>query len=286
MGALRWKRGQFAITGNLMARPVFETWIAEEGKAAMRDALRNTRCRWLFGHTRARRRLYRETRAAVRARGIFAETLRKRATRFPTVVRACGLAVRKLGYTGLCTYDAEKVLTVVPRAIVQHDFAVHLLKELNDLPQVRDYRGLTDRVIRSAAFEAEVVLFEHLVRRPPLVDETGRGLIIEVDRDFPWKIGAVNGHYYYAYSVDDRIDLTHRPERRRFLTAMAEMLQGQRVHLKRMPPDEVADLRGAIELRRAAGGGPPREHSALARVRVRLVQETEEPVFGGHGRGE
>jgi len=262
-----------------MTRMLFELWIAEEGKVALRGVLRNTRQRWLFGEFRAKRRLYREARTAFRPRGVFSETLKKRATRLPTVIRSCGLGVRRLGYTGLCTYDSEKVLAVVPRAIVQNDFRVHLMRELAELPRVRDFRGLTERVIASAAIEAEAVFFDHVARRAPLVDETGRGLIVNVDRDFPWKLGPVDGHYYYAYSHDDRIDLTLRKERRRFLSEMEEVLKGQCVHLKRMPPEEIADLRSAIEVRRLAGGGPSREHSALARVRVRLVQESEQPAI-------
>jgi hypothetical protein len=260
-----------------MTRAMFEQWVLEEGKLALRDTLRNTRQKWLFGDYRARRKLYRAARTAFRPKGTFSETLRKRASRLPTVVRACGIAIRKLGYANLCTFDSAKVLTVVPRAVVQNDFKVHLLRELTDLPQVRDFRGLPERVIASAAIEAEAVLFDHLERRAPLVDESGRGLVMKVERDFPWKLGSVDGHYYYAYSLDEKIDLKLRKDRKRFLTAMGEVLTGTQVHLKRLPPDELADLRSAINVRRMASGAPIRDHSALARARVRI--ETEEATF-------
>jgi hypothetical protein len=274
---LRWKRGEFAITQTLLPRALFEQWILEEGKIALRDALRNTRQRWFFGDFRARRKIYRAARTAFRRNGTFSEALRKRASRLPTVVRSCGIAIRKLGYANLCTYDSEKVLAVVPRAIVQNDFRVHLLRELTELPQVKEFKGLPERVIASAAIEAEAVLFDHLERRAPLVDESGRGLVMKVERDFPWKLGSVDGHYYYAYSLDEKIDLKLRKDRKRFLTAMGEVLTGTQVHLKRLPPDELADLRSAINVRRMASGAPIRDHSALARARVRI--ETEEATF-------
>jgi hypothetical protein len=58
---------------------------------------------------------------------------------------------------------------------------------------------------------------------------------------------------------------------------MKEVLTGQRVHLKRLPVDEILDLRSAINVRRVAGGAPGSDHSALSRVRVRF--ETEEAAF-------
>lgn len=267
MGTMRWNRGGFVITRHPMPRVLFELWLAAEGRPAMRAALRNTRARWLFGEWRARRRLHRAARTAFRPRGVFSETLRKHADGLPAVIRACGQGVRALGYTGLCTYDGEKVLAVVPRAIVQNDFRAVLLRDLSGLPQVKDFAGLTERVITSAAADAEAALFDHLEMRAPLVDETGRGLVVDVDRDFPWKLGPDAGHYYYAWATDERADLTLRRERRRFLAALEEALRAQCVHLKRMPPDEIADLRNAIELRRLAGAGP-------ARARVRVTRET------------
>jgi hypothetical protein len=272
---LRWKRGEFAITQTLLPRALFEQWILEEGKIALRDALRNTRQRWFFGDFRARRKIYRAARTAFRRNGTFSEALRKRASRLPTVVRSCGIAIRKLGYANLCTYDSEKVLAVVPRAIVQNDFRVHLLRELTELPQVKEFKGLPERVIASAAIEAEAVLFDYLDRGAPLVDESGRGLIIAVEREFAWKLGRVDGHYYYAYVLSETTDLTLRKERKRFVSSMNEVLQSQRVHLKRLPGDEITDLRSALHIRRLAGLDAAAEHSALSRVKV----QTEEAAF-------
>ena len=58
---------------------------------------------------------------------------------------------------------------MVPRAIVQHDFRMRMLRELSSLPQVQPFRGLAEDVISAAAMDAEAALFHHLLRRAPLV---------------------------------------------------------------------------------------------------------------------
>ena len=260
-----------------MTRAKFDHWISEDGRPALREALRNTRQRWLFGNYRARRRLYRAARTAFRPRGTFSEALRKRANDLPTVVRSCALAIRRGAFGHMCTFDDDRAICVVPRTIVQNDFKVHMLRELATLPQVQGFRGLTESIIASAALDAEAALFENLERHAPLVDESGHGLIVEVDAQFPWKLGRSDGHYYYAWSNEERTDLTNRKDRKRFRASIDEMLVAQRVYLKRMSPGDVGDLRTAIDLRRLAGVNRPREHSALTKVRI--VQDAEEPVF-------
>jgi hypothetical protein len=125
--------------------------------------------------------------------------------------------------------------------------------------------------------DAEASLFQALGRRAPLVDAKGHGLIVEVDPEFPWRLGGSEGHYIFAWTSNERLDLTNRRDRRRFLSTISEMRDAQAVYLKRMSPGDVADLRTAIDLRRAAGNGRPREYSAHSRVRI--VAETPEPVF-------
>jgi hypothetical protein len=142
---------------------------------------------------------------------------------------------------------------------------------------VQAFRGLTEEIISAAAMDAEASLFLYLGRKTPLVESSGHGLIVEVDAEFPWKLGGAEGHYVFAWTANDRLDLTHRRDRRRFLSAIAEMRDAQSVYLKRMTPADVDDLRAAIDLRRLAGSRRAREHSAHARVRI--VAEPVEQVF-------
>jgi hypothetical protein len=260
-----------------MTRAMFDHWISQGGKLRLRDTLRNTRLRWFFGGYRARQALYKAASTTFRPRGTFSEALRKRANDLPAVVRSCALAIRRGSFGHLSTFNSDMAVCVVPRSIVQNDFKVHMLRHLATLPQTQGFQGLTEQVIMSAALDAEAALFSELERRTPLVDETGHGLIVEVDPQFPWKLGGSDGHYYYAWSGEERTDLTNRKDRRHFLAAINEMMVGQRVYLKRMAPGDVADLRATIDLRRLAGVNRPREHSAL--VKVRIIQDAEEPVF-------
>jgi len=276
LGTLGWKRGEFKVTRHPLTQAAFDNWISRDGKKALGEALRNTPQRWFFGTSRARRKLYADARTAFRPRGTFSETLKKHADGLPAMIQGCALAIRKGAFGHLSTFDEESCVCIVPRAIVQNDFRVRMLRELASLPQVQAFRGLTEEVISGAAMDAEASLFQALAKRTPLVEPRGHGLIIEVDPEFPWKLGGSEGHYVFAWTINQRLDLTNRRDRRRFLSYIAEMRDAQSVYLKRMSPADVADLRTAIDLRRMAGGRGG-EHSSHSRVRI--VAETPEHVF-------
>lgn len=247
---LKWKRAEFVVTGEVMTPGMFEAWADEDGRAALRDALRRTPNRWLFGERRARRLLRREARLAFGSRGTFAGMLKKQLDQLPLLVRGCAIVIRRSGYQTLNTIDGNRGLCVVPRGVLQNDFRVQLLRELVDLPQVRAFRGLTERVIAAASVESEAILFDFLAKGSTLVDATGRGLIIGVDREFRWKINGADGHYYYAYSTEEKVDLAAKKECKRFVSTMQESLKGQSVYLKRLSGAEVADVAEALQMRR------------------------------------
>lgn len=276
LGTLGWKRGEFKVTRHPLTSTAFEHWLSRDGKAALREALRNTKQRWFFGEMRARQRLYADARTAFRPRGTFSDAMKKRADELPAVVRSCALAIRKGAFGHMSTFDPDHCVCTVPRSIVQNDFRTHMLRALTGLPQVQAFQGLTEDIVSAAAMDAEASLFHFLGKRSQVVDSTGHGLIVEVDAEFPWKLGGSEGHYVFAWTSDERMDLSSRRDRKRFLSAIAEMRDAQSVYLKRMTPADVQDLRTAIDLRRLAGGRTA-GHSAHAKVRI--VAEAREPVF-------
>jgi hypothetical protein len=264
---LKWKRNEFVVTGEIMSRGMFEAWVDEDGRASLRDAMRRTSNRWFFGDMRARWLLHNEARIAFGPRGTFAGMLKKQLDQLPLLVRGCAVIIRRSGYQNLNTVDGNRGLCVVPRGVLQKDLKAQLLRELVDLPQVRAFHGLTERVISGCAGEAEALLFDFLAKNNILVDATGRGLILGVDREFRWKVNGADGHYYYAYSTEGKIDLAAKKECKRFVVAMQESLTGQAVYLKRLTGGEVADIAEALQLRRILEAG---SESTGARVRSRL----------------
>jgi len=264
---LKWKRTEFIVTGEIMSRTMYATWADQEGRAALREALKRTSNRWFFGEQRARGLLHKQARIAFGARGTFAGMMKKQLDQLPLLVRGCAIIIRRSGYQSLNTIVGNCGLCVVPRGLLLHDLKIHLTRELVDLPQVRGFRGLTERVITAAAVEAEATLFDFLAKGNPLVDASGRGLIIDVDREFRWKVNGADGHYYYAYSTQEGIDLAAKKEQKRFITSMQEGLKGQSVYLKRLSGAEVADIAEALQLRRILEAG---SQSTGARVRSRV----------------
>jgi len=275
VAVLKWKRGEFVVARDLMSRDMFKLWIDADGRAALRDAWRRLPNRWFFGERRARRLLRKEAKIAFGRRGTFAGILKKHLDQLPLLVRSCAIIIRRSGYAPLNTIDGNRGLCVVPRGVVVNDFKVQLVRELAELPQVRGFRGLTERVVTAAAHESEAILFEFLAKGNPLVDSTGRGLIMDVDRAFRWKINNIDGHYYYAYSTEERIDLAAKKEGKKFISAMQEGLKGQSVYLKRLSSSEVADISEALQMRRILEAGTV---STGPRVRSRMSDSTSELV--------
>ncbi len=266
MPMLKWKRIEFVVAGEIMTSTMYDHWVDEDGRASLRDAVRRTSNRWFFGNRRARRLLHKEAKTAFSPRGTFAGVLKKQLDQLPLLVRGCAIIIRRSGYQPLNTVDGNRGLCVVPRGVLLNDFKAQLLRDLVDLPQVRGFGGLTERVVNAAAVEAESILFDFLAKGNPLVDSSGRGVIIDVDRDFRWKISGADGHYYYAYSTEERIDLAAKKEFKRFVASMQESLKGQSVYLKRLAGNEVADIAEALQLRRMLGASTD---STGARVRTR-----------------
>ncbi|HEX5131689.1 MAG TPA: hypothetical protein VFX92_04280 [Candidatus Krumholzibacteria bacterium] len=243
----------------------------------LRDALRNTRYRWWFGRPRARRKLRRAARGAFRPGGTFCIAAEKQLNKLPAVLRVCAAGIRKSGHRQLCTFDADKFLVAVPRGIVQNDYRVMVIQSLVELPQVRGFAGLTERVLTATTREAECMLFERVAKGRQIVDETGRGIIMDVDRDFRWRLNGVDGHYYYAATLESTLDLTGNRERRRFIAALKDLFHGQTVHLKRMRSEEISETTEGFRLRQTIEAAGARSHTTT--VRIRKTRETEETVL-------
>ena len=271
MATVGWKRGQFRVVGHPVSEDMFERWVTSEGRSALREALRSTRLQWCFGKARARRRLQRDVRAAFRPGGTFCAATVKHLNQLPVVIRACAVAIQRTGHRQLCTFDASAAIVVVPRGIVQNDVKVVLVRELTGLAQVRAFAGLTERVLAVMALDAEQAFFGYIAKGKQLVDASGRGVILEADAEFRWDLNGAEGHYYYASSLDERVDLTGGRERRRFLGSIKELFRGQTVHLKRMRPDEARETAEAFRLMQKLDGRA-RETAA---DRARRIRQTE-----------
>ncbi len=192
------------------------------------------------------------------------------------VIRASALAIQRTAHRSLCTFNKSTALAVVPRGVVRNDFKTTMLRELVGLPQVRSFPGLTEKIVAMFALDAESLLFDYVAKGKPHVDESGRGIILEVDREFRWKLNGVDGHYYYLCSLDESIDLTANKERRRFVNATREIVHAQTVYLTRMRPEEIAETSEAFRLRLALGTRGA-ESSAMA-LKSRPAREPDARV--------
>lgn len=250
MGFLVYKKCEFRIVKQILTPAAFNEWADEDGALLLRDVIKHKRCSWLFGRQRARRTLYLAARSALAPHAPFSILLRYHLNRLPIIIRTIGLIIKRRGYKDLYSVDSTKALLVIPRGIVQHDFALHLLKELADAPQLAGYWGLSKRVLTIAAKEAEEIFFDLLVKGRNCPDPEGKGFLMGADPDYGWKLNGMDGHYYFAYYGKHDNGLTRRKVLNQFKSEMEEILYGQKIHLRRLGPQQVFDIAEAFRGRK------------------------------------
>jgi hypothetical protein len=239
---LVFKKYEFKIVGQLLTSAMFTEWVNEEGKVVLQDIFIHKKFRWFFGKKRARRTLYRAARIALAPKRPFAVQLKNDLNQLLVIIRKIGLAIKCRGYTDLYSADSTKALLVIPRGIVQHDFVWYLLSELAEVPQLGGFWGLSKRVLRRAALEAEKVFFDLLVKGRMCPDPEGKGILIGGDPDYAWKLNGMDGHYYFAYYGKKDNALSKKKMLNQFKSEMEEILCGQKIHLKRLEPHQVFNI--------------------------------------------
>jgi len=247
MNALKFKKGVYRIARCPLDGRALSDWVVHEGRAVHQELYQRTSARWFFGKLRARQALVQKARHALSPGGQFANEAERMLAQLPSVVRAVAAAIQKRGHRDLVTVEHERSLIVIPRAVVQSDFRAHLINEL-ETETLRGFPGLARRALSALALEAEIALFNDLARGREHVDESRRGALLGVDSDFRWRLGSVDGHYYYGYITARDADLGGRGQMRSFKAKMREVRQGQDVHLRRLPSHERAAIAEALRI--------------------------------------
>lgn len=249
MSVLKLRKDQFKIARQTLDRRTFDEWINDEGRHVHLEAYKAASARWFFGKARARQKLYKIARKALTPQAPFVKQLENNLQDFTVVIRKLAVAIRKRGHKDLSSADNMKALVVVPRGIIQVDFRLYVQKNLADSPYLTQFPGLARRVIEVVTREAESRLFHFLEKGGQQVDATKKGLLMGVDRVFPWKLNESDGHYYYAYTGSEYQALTDKKTLRQFTESMEEVMYGQAVYLKRLNSlqrAEVTETFGAI----------------------------------------
>ncbi|NIO28560.1 MAG: hypothetical protein GTO29_08405 [Candidatus Latescibacteria bacterium] len=242
MNALQFKKDEFKVTKQLLSREWFQKWLEEEGTSVLYDLMKYTRIRWFFGKRRAKRSLYRSAKKALKPRTPFVLKLEKHLNQLPNIIRKIGIVIKREGFKDLYSADSTQALVVVPRGIVQHDFTRHLLKELADADDLSGFWGLSKRILKEIATESEQLFFEHLTKGKHFVDPDCKGVFLEADPAYAWRLNEADGHYYYAYSTKHGKNLSKKKELKQFKSEMGEVLVGQKRHLKRLEPHQIFEI--------------------------------------------
>jgi hypothetical protein len=240
------KKFRFKIAGRVVTPAIFKEWIEAEGKLVLHRTIKSKKWGWFFGEQRARRTLHRAAKSALHPHAPFSVALEYHLNRLPVIVRKIGMIIKHRGLKDLYSADSSRALLVIPRGIVQHDFARYLLKKLADAPQLSDLWQLSNRVLKYSALEAERIFFDFFAKSRIYPDPEGKGIFIGVDPDYAWKLNGINGHYYFAYYGRRDNGLTKRKTLNRFKTDMEEVLNGQEIHLRRLKGHQIIEIAEAF----------------------------------------
>jgi hypothetical protein len=236
------KKSRFKISGRVLTPAIFREWIGGEGRLVLHRTIKSKKWGWFFGGKRARRTLYIAAKHALHPNAPFSVALEYHLNMLPVIIRKIGLIIKRKGLKDLYSADSSKALLVIPRGVVQHDFAKYLLKKLENAPQLSGLWQLSSRVLLHSAVEAERIFFEFFTKGRTYPDPEARGVFMGVDQDFAWKLNGVNGHYYFAYYGKRDDGLTKKSILKRFKTNMGEVLTGQEVHLRRLKGNQIVEI--------------------------------------------
>jgi len=242
VATLKYKKGEFFISKNILSRATFKQWIAREGAGTLERERQKLGMKWFFGRSRAKRLLYKATRQVLKKDSSFCVRMKVRLDYLPIVVRKIGIVIHGRGHKDLYSADGDKALVVVPRGIVQNDFNQYLNQELVESAELKPYYGLAKRLLEEQSLEAEALFVKQLSKKKHQVDSTGRGVILGVDQEFSWKLNQVNGHYFYGYAGKHVEPLDNRRVLKRFKSEMQDILKGQQVYLARLKRVEITAI--------------------------------------------
>lgn len=246
MAVLKLKKDGFDVARQPVDRALFEEWLRGPGTMVRGDTRKGLTCRWFFGSLRAKGILRRAARRLFAPGGDFANALEEELNDFPDFIRKMSNIIRRRGVVQLQSYDSQRGIVIVPRGLVCNDFARHLQNELCDDRSVAGFPGLARMVIAAIAKEAEDMFFAAVLRGRRPVDSTGRGVLLDADPDYRWRINGTDGHYVFGHTAEDE-DLNDRRARKRFESRMEEIHQAQQIYLLRLDGHERAALAGSFQ---------------------------------------
>lgn len=246
MPVLKLQDERFLVKAPLIDRRRFEGWLCGPGKVVQADELRRLRFRWFFGSRRVETALYNEVRRSVAPGSMFADDLERELNGLAVFIRKVAITIQRRGYRDLFTAEGSRLLIVVPRGIIRVDFAAHLDRILGDSPQLRRFPGLARTILGRASSDAETIFFDYILRGKQPIDKTGRGFLAGADSDYPWRFGNIKGHYLYATTARNDVDLYDKRQLKRFKKETEELRKGQEEYIRRLRSYERSALAAAF----------------------------------------
>jgi hypothetical protein len=247
MGVLKWTGETFNIVGRVLTAEDVERWLENGGRGYLEAGEKDLKASWFRGKPRVRDKVLAATGDATGSNGALASALRDCLNRIPGVISNRVDQITKKGDSALFKRNAVGVAVVVPRALVQDRYVRFVCSELGAAASMTEYVGLSEVFLRKRALEAESQFFHSLVKKPPFVLPSKRGLIHSVDSDFDWRTWDTHGHYYIAYGTADKPDLTKRGKRKEFISKIEPALNHIQVSLGKLSEEQLRSVVSSLE---------------------------------------
>lgn len=239
MSGFKWSAKGLRLIGELLEPGDVDSWFSSEGGDSFTETMKRLPLPWFFGHTRAKNRIVRDISKGLKQSATFRASLEAELEKLPWIIGRASTLIRAK-FPGIFTDTSEEVsheepdwLGVIPRVIVLELYTWWLRKELSDAAELAHYTGLSDYYLKNKAVAAERS-FSHFVKNKNYhVIDTDK-MILNIDLDYRWITDGLPGHYYFARSFQDEINLKRRRHRKRLQKRFDERLQQMRARLGKM----------------------------------------------------
>ncbi|MEZ5064713.1 MAG: hypothetical protein R3B81_08240 [bacterium] len=252
MERIRWVGGRPVLPARILDEAIFEEWVRHAGSIAERRARVGLPLPFLFGRSRARRRLERDLRRALDAPPTLRGPLEAALAELPAIVATLATEIISHRLLVLVHTEAARRFVAVPREAVVRRIVRRAYERVGSWPSLGAYDGVCRAIVEAWARDAERVFVESARETIPAAVARRGSMIAAVDRDYAWGEAAPAGHYWLAETSMSTLDLDRREDRARFASTLERSIARARETLADLPATERTSLR--VHLREVATG--------------------------------
>lgn len=239
MASIKWSSKGLELSHPIIAIEEMAAWLRDNGHV-FDKAIEELRASWFFGERRAKEKIFARLSDTIDGSERLHLALEQSLAKLPRLIGSTSARIENAGPRALGTANNSGWLVVVPRAFVRSVYKRALFKDLAQLAELAQFRGMPERFLARKAQESETLFFR-MVKKHGYYVSSNSGMIFGVHPSFDWHWG-VAGHYYYGEST--RLDqvLTKREDRKGFQANMKAGLKRKKTEIGVLNAQKIQEI--------------------------------------------